>query len=518
MVALETDGLDNDRKISEFSQIPVSRVVGDDIGERQGRMKKAWRAYLGELPPPIRKEGRHDDNVVVNPAAAIVNVGVHFLFGSGLTWAGDFDNAAPPPWFKTLQRCWKANKQETFLLNLGLSGGINGHCFIRFVPGGAGYNKEYTRLVILDPANVDVKWDAQDYEQVREFAITTTIKDQGKEIRRVERITPTADGKWSMTTYEKKEVRNFLLKQMEIETQVGPTLLWNYPWPPIAHCQNLPLPNTFWGLSDLEKQVIGVISAMQMAMSNLNKILRIHASPKVLLKGITPDLAAEVDVSPDGMISLPDPEGDIKVLEMLSNLDSSLKFVESMRMGLYQMTQTPKIALGEADAAQAQMSGVSATVLYGPLIQKTESKQRTYGDMLLDVSTKLLILDGYGPEETESLRIEWPVPIPGSKFIERQTLQQDQILGASNDTILSKLGYDPRVERTNRKLQMEEAADSEVYKAKALAPLQQVSKAPGTTAPATPGGNNNAAGKGNVAGSMGGVSSAGTTRISKGGN
>ena len=117
MAPTETYGLDNDRKIAEFAQTPISRVVGDNYTERQLRMKKAWRAYLGELPPPIRKEGLHDDNVVVNPAAAIVNVGVHFLFGEGLPWAADFDNTAPPEWYTKLVKCWKANKQATFLLN-----------------------------------------------------------------------------------------------------------------------------------------------------------------------------------------------------------------------------------------------------------------------------------------------------------------------------------------------------------------------------------------------------------------
>jgi hypothetical protein len=523
-----TDGfaLDNERKIAEFAQIPVSRTVGDSTTDRQLRMKRAWRAYLGELPQPLRATRNHNDNVVVNPAAALVNIGVHFLFGEGLTWAGDFDNKTPPAWYTKLLKCWKANKQPAFLLKLGVSGGINGHCFVRYVPKAAGRNNEYTRLVILDPQNVDVKWNADDYEDVREFCITScTTDDKGRKVTLLERIKRAPDGShWTMQKYVKKDVSNFLRKQMEVEVPDGPMLRWNFPWPPIEHCQNLPLPSTFWGLSDLEPQVISVIQAQQTAMSNLNKILRIHAAPKTLLKGITPDMASEVDVSPDGMITLPDPEGDIKVLEMISNLDSSLKFVDKIEANLNRMTQVPQIAYGEGDAATAQLSGVSASVFYGPLIQKTSAKRLTYGDMLTDISIKLLILDGEDVTAAEeTLRIEWPVPIPGSKFLERQTLQQDQMLGVSNDTILAKLGYDPAVERTNREAQLKEAEDSEIRKAKGLAAIPQVSKAPGAATPSQPassgGGNNNPGGKGNVNGSMGGTQSAGVAKGSaKGGN
>jgi hypothetical protein len=227
---------------------------------------------------------------------------------------------------------------------------------------------------------------------------------------------------------------------------------------------------------------------------------------------MTTDLAAEVDVSADGMISFPDPDAKLSVLEMISNLDSSLKLVDKLEAGLDRMSQVPKIAYGEADAASAQMSGVSASVFYGPLIQKTGAKRCTYGDMLLEVTLRAMILDGVDiADAEETLRIDWPVPIPGSKFLERQTLAQDQALGASNDTLLGRLGYDPAIERTNRMLQLKEAADAEIDKAKGMAAaMPKPVAAPAAPTPAKPaGGNNNAAGKGNVNGSMGGTNSAG---------
>jgi hypothetical protein len=52
--------------------------------EKQRRLdgyRKAWEAYLAELPDPIAIAGPANDNVKVNPLRAIVEVGVFFMFG-----------------------------------------------------------------------------------------------------------------------------------------------------------------------------------------------------------------------------------------------------------------------------------------------------------------------------------------------------------------------------------------------------------------------------------------------------
>src|SRR5690606_4037753 len=52
--------------------------------EKQRRLegyKRAWEAYLAELPDPVKIENGVNDNVKSNPLRAIVEVGVYFLFG-----------------------------------------------------------------------------------------------------------------------------------------------------------------------------------------------------------------------------------------------------------------------------------------------------------------------------------------------------------------------------------------------------------------------------------------------------
>src|SRR5947208_1259982 len=53
--------------------------------ERKQQMRAAWKAYRGQLQPPLKiKANQPDDNVLSNRCAPIVDKGVSFLFGQVL--------------------------------------------------------------------------------------------------------------------------------------------------------------------------------------------------------------------------------------------------------------------------------------------------------------------------------------------------------------------------------------------------------------------------------------------------
>ena len=58
----------------------MDAVAAEEL-ERQLRFKRAWEAYYGRTPKPLKvRQGGLDDNVQVNYARLIVNKGVSFLF------------------------------------------------------------------------------------------------------------------------------------------------------------------------------------------------------------------------------------------------------------------------------------------------------------------------------------------------------------------------------------------------------------------------------------------------------
>jgi hypothetical protein len=264
----------------------------------------------------------------------------------------------------------------------------------------------------------------------------------------------------------------------------------------------------FWGMPDFDESAIELVQGIQRAMSSLNKIVRLHGSPRLFAKGVMPELVGQIDASPDGVITLPAGAGvdsDLRILEGLNNMASQIQFVESMRTQLLEALRIPPIALGDIATMSTSMSGITMAVLYAPIIQKTELKRIEYGDMLDRINKKLLVLMGYDDAlEYDDLIVVWPEAMPGSNYVERQTLLEDQALGVSSYTSMQRLGYDPEREAARKaqekqsEMAMQHTFQMEQLKAQAeLMPKPM----PGEGDPR--GGNNNPAGVGNRGGSMG---------------
>lgn len=498
---------------------------------RLERYRKTWEAYLAELPDPIVNDGPSNDNVKVNPTRAIINTGVYFLFGNELKFqvspqaASDFGDKSvtqsnvpneeiKPKYLVDLNKVWKANRKKSFLFNLGLSGAIHGTPFIKIIPNAAGINNQFPRIMLLDPANVDVQWDPNDCNRVIKYCIEYVTEVNGKPMLRIQEIeavesAPGITDHWVMQDYE--QPMGYIIGTGYVPAEgervpVGPSEEWPYAWAPIEHCQNIELPHMFWGLADLDESSVEVIESLQRSMSSLNKIVRIHASPRMFAKNVMPDQIDEIDVSADNIITLPNMEADLDVLQTLSNLSPSIQYAEKQREMLLEMLQTPPIALGQFESASTAISGVTLSILYAPLLQKTELKRISYGDMIERLNQKLLILMGYDEDEAESLILVWPEAMPGSAYLERQTLQQDQMMGASNHTIMSRLGYDPVEEQKRMLEEREEMLKLEQKYTPEPAPFGNSSSGE------TRGGNNNPAGKGNKNGSLGGTKAAGVPK------
>jgi len=185
-------------------------------------------------------------------------------------------------------------------------------------------------------------------------------------------------------------------------------------------------------------------------LSNLARIIRFHAHPKTWGRGF---LADQLKVAVDETIVLPSPDAELHNLEMESDLSSSIAFYERLREALHEISRIPEVATGKLDRT-GQLSGVALAILYQPLLEKTESKRRTYGDMLVELNRRLLALGGYG-EENHTV-IHWPELLPRDMLQERQAALLDEQLGVSRDTILTRLGYDAELEAQKRELENDE--------------------------------------------------------------
>jgi hypothetical protein len=405
--------------------------------ERQEKIERAWEAYHGDLPKPL-KVRFYDDNVTPDFAQVVVDLGVSFLFGKDVPFDvadGDAPSLAEQPAETWLDACWAANDKAATLIKLGLNGGVCGHTMIKVRPGNP-RTAPYPRLIVLDPASVAVTWEDDDIDDVWKFVQSwRAINKAGKPVTR-RQVTQRADNgrAWSIVDEEADADGG---KWRTLLTEV-----WPYPFAPIFHCQNLPNPNTFWGLSDLEAHLVGMQRALNFTLSNLQKTVRLHAHPKPYIAGGN---ANDVDASPDKITGLPK-DATLGYLQAAAFQEPSLALYERIRSAFHEVAKVPEVATGKVENI-GQLSGLALQILYGPLLTKTNTKRALYGPMLARLNSALLALGGFGEQTVLNI---WPDPLPQNTMEQRQVALLDHQLGVSNDTLMTQLGYDAELEAEKR--------------------------------------------------------------------
>ncbi len=405
------------------------RLNAEDIA-RLAAYQAAWEAYSGRLPDPLKvRAGQVNDNVRVNFCRVLADKAVSMLFGMEPFF--QLDETRETPEETWLAECWHANRKMTLLQKIALNGALFGHVFVKIM-GAA----PYPRLINVAPEYVTVEYDPDDIEQVTCYLIEyPAMGEDGAQLTIRQTIERRDTGQWTVRDEVARGARGFETVREE---------LWPYPWPPMIDCQNLPSPNEFYGLADVSEDLIELNKSINFVLSNTSRILRFHAHPKTWGKGFGAD---QLKVAVDETIILNSPDAELHNLEMTSDLASSLAFYEHLKAALHEVARTPEVAMGRLDNIGA-LSGVALQVLYAPLIEKTETKRLTYGDMLIELNRRLLEMGGYG--DAHYCMLQWPELLPGDPVAEGQALLIDKQLGVSADTLLRKRGYDADQEAAKR--------------------------------------------------------------------
>lgn len=398
---------------------------------RLEQWRKAWDAYFGTFPATLKvKLGQADDNVAVNYVRLIVDKGVSFLFGQEVQWELDNELQERTPAELWLDECVRRNGGQLLLQKLAVNGGVCGHAFLKIVPsmqpGG------YPRLVNLSPEYVTVVSDPDDIDVVLRYIIEYPARGAGGEQLTIRQtIERTDGGRWTVTDEVSVNGRQW-------ETRAA--ILWPWAWPPLVDCQNLPSPNEYYGIADVEEDVLKLNYAINFTLSNLQRIIRFHAHPKTWGSGFSAQL---LKVGVDETIILP-AGATLANLEMQSDLTSSIAYYERLKEALHETAHVPEVATGKLDTT-GQLSGVALRILYQPLLDRTEQKRLTYGALLTEMFRRLLDMAGYGADNLVTLH--WPDLIPQNRLELLQAALLEKQLGTSDDTLLRELGRDPDAER-----------------------------------------------------------------------
>jgi hypothetical protein len=398
--------------------------------ERLKNIARAWAYYNGQHDKALKVvTGQPDDNVVINLARFLVNKGASFLFGKGVEF--ELAEGERTPEEEWLDDAWRRNRKNTLLNRLAISGGVTGHVFLKIVPEDG---RPYPRLISIEPEYVRVFWEAEDIESVWRYRIQWTEFDRDqKALERRQDIERQANDTWRITNLIARGGGRWM------EDPDNPPVAWKYPFAPVVDCQNMVNPGSYWGIGDLDD--LSEQDAINYVASKVQRILRYHAHPKTVGKGF---MGEDVKVSEDQTIILPGKESDLFNLEMQSDLAAALGFLDRLINMWMRTERVPN--LDPAQVSVGALSGFALKVLYGDLLEKTEVKRSTYGDMLVEVNRRMLALNGMGEENYTTLH--WPSPLP--EDWEEQKARDEFELGnevTSVETVRARRGLDNEVEK-----------------------------------------------------------------------
>lgn len=425
-----------------LSGVSAKVSVATDNVERLEHYARAWNAYFGRLPKALLStaDGK-DDSININYARLIVDVNVTTLFGQEPVFECDGESGDSSPETVALDECWKANKKMLLLQKMAQNGSTCGHVFVRILP--PAYGQKHPRLINLSPEYVRVVVDPQDIDQVEAYLIEYDAVDGlGRNVS-VKQVIQHRGAIWEIVEQTKYPDNKMLNTER--------TTVWPYEWPPIIDCQNLPLANSYYGLSDIEDDVIDLNLSLNFIASNIRRIIRFHGHPKTWATGTS---AKELNTGPDKILILANPDAKIGNLEMQGDLASSIAYYDKLQGGMFDVARLPAVATGHLDKA-GDLSGTAMQIAYRPLTSVIDQKRLTYGEMLTDLNGRLLEMMGFATKKP--ITIQWPEVLPVNALEERQVALIDQQIGASSDTLLWKLGYDAEQEK-EKKAEEQEAA------------------------------------------------------------
>jgi hypothetical protein len=408
---------------------PLSQAHRD----RQALFAMFWNYYRGHHRKPLTvRQGSPDDNVILNLSKRVVNKGVQFLFGKSVDFEIDEDDGRTPE-EQYLDEVWGTDEEKhTWLQQAGINGSVTGTAVARLyepVPG-VGFN--LPRMVVIDPMLLDVVSAEDDVTDVRGYHIIWKSGDTWKR----HRFDVQDNGEW-MIAEEVARTNN-------VDWQLVNETVWPYPFAPIVTCQNLPTPNEFWGMSDLEEADIN--DAINFTASNIARILKFHAHPKTIGTGFAFNQLQNTAV--DEFWTIPNEAAKVFNLEMQSDLASAYNYLQLLRATYAKVTGVPE--LDPENVNVGALSGFALRILYGDLLETTQTKRNTYGMFLSELNTRMLALGNMAEYGSMVVRNVWQDPLPSSGLEQAQTLQIDRNNGLSVDTYLTRRGYDVEMEASRR--------------------------------------------------------------------
>jgi hypothetical protein len=407
----------------------------DDLATRErsdrARQIEARRAYYyGNHKRPLPQRDQ-DSHVILNLCEEVID---KLTSGIGVPeWEVETPNAEPladgsyVQEASAAQRALDARLERIDMRRLTgriiQSGLISGHVFVRLVAGAE------ARPVLLDPRMVSVFWSEDATENERAAAVyrlewTTMGKRRRQDMVRAEAYQ--GGSGWQIMEWEQGAAGWALVGQE----------LWNYPFAPIIDWQSRPRSFVYYGEPDIPDSALKQNDAVNFVASSTAKIVKYHAAPKTIVAGGR--LPDDVDVAPDAALEFSSPDTKVFNLEMASDLNASMRFLDMLRSAFF--AERHVVDISTIKDRLGQLTNYSARMLYSDMLNRIEERREAHGAGLAQVLAALSVLEG-GPGTLPVPR--WPEALVADRAGQVATLERELAMGViSRQTAAAELGRD----------------------------------------------------------------------------
>jgi len=377
------------------------------------------------------KDNQFDDNIVLNFAGLIANRVTSQVIGGGVTLDFEGDDEIEDEREAWVKACLNANHQEILFHRAELAATEAGTGYLD-LSGGSVFGKDgkaYPRITLLDPAFVTIETMPEDFEIVLRYVIQYKITGpDGKERARRRTIEHLDGGSWEIIDYHSDSGDG----ARWIEDSRTP---WAYDFAPVVHWQNLPSVDSVYGEPDIDANLIRLQDRVNFVASNLSKIIRIYAHPKMY--SVNADFE-KLDVGVDQIIKLVGQDADLRQLEQLGDLSGSMEYLRTLRQTMFDNARVVDI-----DSMQDKLGALTnfgLKVLYQDNLNLVKTKRELFGDAIEDLVIRLQTIADKKPLPAVCV---WPDFLPVNETEISTAYQADlnmQIV--SRQTIADKRGYD----------------------------------------------------------------------------
>lgn len=432
----------------------------DGLGDQERLTRKTdidriLAYYNGDHDPVLKVPmGQRDDNIMVNITGQAIDDTLDFVnTPARMEFPGQDETVAVGNDLErqitreqdALDALYEAHRHVVRDIVLSLL--TAGHAFVKTFVDDSG-----PQFDVVDPRMVTVFTDSANPRQAVFYRLQWKTSDTDyvrQDIVPMERISDDVLGELSAAP-ERRQVGNEETSWVIVEsrqTRLGAWELarvdyWGYPVPPMSDKAINRKAFGYYGQAPFEFAP-AANDAYNFVVSNIGRIIKFHAHPRTIVKGIQKDQLNGTAV--DGIWTIPS-TGDVYNVEMQSDLTSSMNFALLLRGTFF--TRARVVDSSGLGDKVGQLTNFGLRMLYNQMIDMTDTIRTIVGRILGNALAGVMLMRGFAiPGVPEAV---WDDPLPLNRLEVLQAAQIEAALGTvSKQTLADDLGRDYEHEQEN---------------------------------------------------------------------